>query len=210
MQHKTAKPLLYPCNIVGGVRLAMLILAVITIYLYTFMGWPLDIRLRWGIAIHLFVSSLLLDIVDGFLARKFDHVTEFGTLFDQIIDLLSHTFVWTLSGLSIAPAIIAIEWTSGLLAAAIAARSPHHWKDSLVDEGGRFIRSYFQNGGYNFLNIYSNLAHFVFPISIFISGVITLLGYIAVTGVLIYEVVTVLMIYTFTKFSLAESQLHNK
>ncbi|MEM7129887.1 MAG: CDP-alcohol phosphatidyltransferase family protein [Chloroflexota bacterium] len=210
MQHKITKSLLYPCNIVTGVRLVMLVLAGVTIYLYTYMGWTLDTRLRWGIAIQLFVCALLLDVVDGYLARKFGHVTEFGALFDQVIDLLSHTVVWTLSELSIAPTIIAIEWTAGLLAAAITTKSPHHWKNRLVDEGGLFVRSYFQNGGYNFLNIYGNLAHFVFPISIFIAGSITLIGYVAVVGVLIYEAVTVLMILSFTKFVLAESQHRNK
>ncbi len=202
----TSNILLYPFNLVGYGRLAMLTMAVVTVYLYTFMGWAIGSGLRWGIAVWLFICLLILDVVDGYLARQLGHVTNFGAVFELTIDLLTHTFVWVLSGLTLAPLIIGIEWIAGLLVAIFIRQPAHHWKTTLVQEGPWLVRFYFQPLRLNLLNVYSNLAHFIFPISLFVVGLVTWFSYLMLPGLLVFEVVTIYMIYTFIKILVVEDE----
>ncbi|MEM7344729.1 MAG: CDP-alcohol phosphatidyltransferase family protein [Chloroflexota bacterium] len=199
--------LLYPCNLVGYGRLILLAGMAGIVYGYHWLGLTLGSNHRWGIAGGLFVTVLLLDIADGYLARKLGHATKFGAILDFTIDLLNHTFVWVLSGLSLAPLIIAIEWTAGLLVATFIREPTHHWKATLLQAGPGLVRVYFQPMRLNLLNVYSNLAHFAFPISLFVAGQITWLSYLMLPGLLVFELVTLYMIYTFLKILIAEDDL---
>ncbi len=199
--------LLYPCNIIGYVRLAMLVATIILIAIYKNFHWDMSLALRFGIAIWLALSLLVLDVVDGYLARKFDHVTTFGALFELTIDLLSHTFVWTLSGLTIAPLFIALEWTAGLYAAAFTMRPDESWKNTLIEKGPWLMRVYWQRtSSINWLSVYSNIAHFLFPISLFVFSSFTWLSLVSLPGLIIFEVVTLYMVYVFLRLLVIEGR----
>jgi phosphatidylglycerophosphate synthase len=173
----------------------MLLAAVLGIGLHS----PVEPGLRLALAGWLFVSSLLLDVLDGYLARKLNQVTLFGSLFDLTLDLLGHTFVWLISGLSLAPFLIALEWTAGLYMAAFSMRSSSHWKVTLVEAGPWLVRYYFKPQPINPLNIYSNVAHFILPISFFVTESWNWVGYLSLPGLILFEVVTLYMIFTFIK-----------
>ena len=201
---KQTNVLLYPCNIVSYLRLAMLIAAVSVVVLYNSSGQPMNWGLRLGIGIWLFLCLLILDLVDGYLARKLGHETKFGALFELSLDLLTHTFVWTLSGLAIALALIALEWAVGLYIAAFSLRPNQRWKTVLAEQGPWLVRLYWQPMRINWLNDYSNVAHFVFPISLFVFGRPMWLSYLALPGLIVFEVVAVYMLYIFMKILAAE------
>lgn len=198
-QKPTTNILLYPCNLVGYVRLGMVFLAMLFVGVYHQAGWPLSWPLRVGVAGWLFIYLLLLDIVDGYLARKLGHATQFGALFDLTLDLLGHTFVWLLSGLSIAWLFMALEWVTGLYIAAFALRPNSEWKTVLVKQGPWLVQQYWKPMPLNLLNGYSNLAHFLCPISLFLFETHSWLSYLTLPGLLIFEIVTAYMLYTFLR-----------
>jgi hypothetical protein len=178
----------------------MLIIAVVIVSFYPMLGW----WMRFGIAVWLFICLLILDLIDGHLARKLGHVTKFGTLFELTLDLLTHTVVWTLSGLFFAPFLIALEWTVGLHIAAFSLHPTENWKNILVQEGPWLVRVYFKPMQVNLLNDYSNVAHFVFPMTLFVSGTVNWISYLMLPGLIIFEVVSVYMLYTFMKILLVK------
>ena len=65
--------LIYPCNLVGYGRL-LLIVAAVSVYISN--GDP---TARW-VFLGCLTASLLLDLLDGYLARRYDHTTTFGAL----------------------------------------------------------------------------------------------------------------------------------
>jgi phosphatidylglycerophosphate synthase len=194
--------LLYPCTLVGYGRLLLLGLALITPKL--FVGqlpepWP-------GISFALLISgSLLLDLLDGYLARKFDHQTYFGTLFDLVIDLITHTLIWLASGFILAPAFILLEWSAGLYIAAFSMQSHVHWKTTLIDEGPRLMQAYFQNNQRNWLSAYGNIGHVVFPLALSISIAPLWLSWLALPGLLLYEAVTFYLLFVLNKILVARA-----
>ncbi len=200
-----AHVLLYPCNVVGFIRLAMLAVAILFVSVFGMAGWEVSQNARLAIAAWLLFCVLILDLADGYLARKLGHATQFGALFDLAIDLLNHTFVWILSGLAIAPLFIALEWTTGLFIAAFATRPTKTWKAALVDKGPWLLRIYWHPIPGNPLAGYSNVAHFVFPLSLYVFGAPMWLTWPALPGLIIFELVTVYMLYTFIKILVAEA-----
>ena len=68
---------LYPCNIVGYFRLLFLLLSVLNIN-------------NTYIFVSLLAFSRILDIIDGPIARKFNHSTKFGAYLDIIADYITH------------------------------------------------------------------------------------------------------------------------
>ena len=210
MAARSQHVLLYPCNIVGYVRLLMLITAVLAVGLTDNWETTLSPTARWLIAIWLFVCLLILDILDGYLARRFQHSTQFGALFELTLDLLTHTFVWYLSGLSFAWLIILIEWVTGLYIAAFTLRPDQSWKITLSEHGPWLVRQFWRPASINWLNDYSNLAHFLVPISLFLFGQPNWLTWLMLPGLIIYEVVTLYMAYTFLRILVNEATPANQ
>ncbi|GAB4427690.1 MAG: hypothetical protein Kow0031_07780 [Anaerolineae bacterium] len=203
--NQSIRILLYPCNLVGYIRLAMLVVAALVVMVYRgFDGLP-GPGLRWGIALWLAVSLLILDVVDGYLARKLGHETKFGALFELTLDLLTHTFVWSLSGLAVAPLLVALEWSVGLYLAAFTLRPEAHWKSVLAHQGPWLVRLYWKPVRFNWLNGYSNLGHFIFPISLFVFGGPIWLSYLALPGLVVFELVSAWMLLTLMKILVAEA-----
>ncbi len=202
---KQPRILLYPCNVVSFIRLAMLIVAAAVVAAAHSSGGQLSLALRWGIAIWMAVSLLILDVVDGHLARRLGHETKFGALFELTVDLLSHTFVWTLSGLAVAPLLIALEWSVGLHIAAFIARPNAHWKITLAERGPWLVRLYWRPMRMNLLNGYSNVAHFIFPVSLFVFAGPMWLSYLALPGLVIFEAVSAYMLLTLMQILITEA-----
>ena len=65
------------------VSLFRLLLVIPTIYFLSQMGEHEEFRL---VVIILFFIAYLSDLLDGFLARKFDQITEFGKIIDPLAD----------------------------------------------------------------------------------------------------------------------------
>ncbi len=188
----------YPCNLVGYFRLFWLFATVGFIVFMQATGGEPSFWLRFWLAIGLIFPVLLLDILDGWLARRLNHTTKFGGVFELIIDLLSHTSVWVLSGMEIAPLFIAIEWTTGIFIAIFTFVPNDSWKVLLKEKGPLFVRLYYARPtGINILNNYANAAHFAYPIALFVFQEFTAINWLALPGLIIFELVSLYMIYTF-------------
>jgi phosphatidylglycerophosphate synthase len=184
--------LLYPCTIVGYIRLILLSSAIV--WHVVVINLVETQQVQWGVAL-LTGLSLLLDLLDGHLARKFGQATSFGTLFDLAIDLITHTFVWIISGFYFAGVFIILEWTTGLYIVAFSMRPAAHWKNTLIDQGPLFIKLYFSANQRNLWSAYGNISHFVFPITLCLSNAPIWLSFVTLPGLIIYEVVTLYMLY---------------
>lgn len=73
--------LLYYPNIIGYIRL---ILVFISLLLFNNVQWFLGF----------YIVSVVLDAVDGIVARKFNQTSVFGAWFDVVIDLISRGALW--------------------------------------------------------------------------------------------------------------------
>ena len=179
--------LIYPCNLVGYGRL-LLIVAAVSVYIGN--GDP---AARW-VFLGSLTASLLLDLLDGYLARRYDHTTTFGALLDLALDLVTHTIVWIASEWRFAVLFILLEWTAGILAAVISLRSDTTWKHRFSTRGWAPIRYYFSRHQRNLLSAYSNIAHFLFPATLFLSLTSTWIYILTAPGLIVYETVTLVMI----------------
>ena len=187
---------LYPSTFVGYVRLALLGGALAWHYWWNTTAEEDWLRLGFVILVGL---SRLLDLFDGYLARKFNQISSFGTLFDLWIDLLTHTVVWVMSGLYGGMSLVVLEWTTGLYIAAFTIRSETDWKNRLIESGSRLIRVYFDRNQRNLLSAYGNIGHFTVPMALYIGFSGAWLYYLFVPGLILYEVITLLMLYGLLK-----------
>ncbi len=193
---------LYPSTFVGYTRLMLLGSALVWHFWWTAAAEP---WLRLGFVV-LVGLSRLLDLLDGYLARKFNQISFFGTLVDLWIDLLTHTVVWLVSGFYGGLGLAALEWTTGLYVAAFALRSDTGWKTMLVKTGPGLIRLYFARNQRNFLSAYGNIGHFITPMAFYAGYAGTWLYYLFVPGLILYEVVTLFMLYVMLKVLAEQKQ----
>ncbi|MFT9283714.1 CDP-alcohol phosphatidyltransferase family protein, partial [Bifidobacterium sp.] len=75
-----------PPNIVTYVRI-VLVVAFLALYVASGRFGSEDLSLRWAATV-LFVVAASTDKLDGWMARKYDQVTELGKLLDPIADKL--------------------------------------------------------------------------------------------------------------------------
>ena len=188
---------LFPSTIIGYSRLGLLVAAII-VHLFFVNGENLWPRLSFVCLVGL---SRLLDLLDGYLARRFSQTSYFGTLFDLLLDLVTHTVVWSVSGFFLATPLIILEWATGLYIAAFARQPSGHWKTVLIDRGPRLIKYYFSNNQRNVLSTYGNLAHFIFPMAIYMLLSTSLIYYLTIPGLILYEVVTIYMLFMLMRIS---------
>jgi phosphatidylglycerophosphate synthase len=191
--------LLYPANLVSLIRVGCIVAAVLLIAL----GGN-DPQTQKPMIVLLLSSCGLLDILDGYLARKYQHVTRFGIYFDQAIDLVMHTFLWSLSGFILAIPILLLEWSTGLAVLFnTAQKNKGYWKTTLLASDWWFIKQYFASGQRNWLSILANVSHFIFPLALYLQPDFTevaLLKVIMLPGLLCYEAATLLMLLVFLGF----------
>lgn len=63
-----------------------------------------DIPYNYHIAILIYVIAASTDVLDGYIARKYDMVTSFGKFFDPLVDkILNHSMLITLLALGVFP-----------------------------------------------------------------------------------------------------------
>lgn len=186
--------LLYPCNLVGLVRLELILKVWILL-----LVMPYPNLLFKGIVILLLSTSALLDLLDGHLARKFDQVTDFGSLLDQVVDLLIHTTLWLLSGFALAIPILLLEWSVGILVAYTSLYRQGHWKVAMTTAQNGFARRYFSNNQRNWLSILANVSHIVFPAALYLGKTFTWGAVLAIPGVILYEIATIVMLRVLVK-----------
>lgn len=180
----------YPCTLAGYGRLGLLAAAVMAHFSLTEWG-----REGQVIVVGFLSLNYLLDMTDGYLARRFHHVSRFGAMFDLAIDLLTQTTVWLLSGIYVAPLLILWEWTTGLYIAAFSSRPASHWKTILIMEGPSLVRHYFHHQQRNWLSAYGNLGRLIFPLAWYLNVEASWIYYLSLPGLLLYEVVTGYMLY---------------
>jgi phosphatidylglycerophosphate synthase len=157
--------------------------------------------LRLEFAVLVGVSGLL-DLLDGYLARRWGHTSSFGVLLDLALDLMTHTLLWAHSDLPLAAALIALEWVAGLYVAAVSLQPGAHWKRELVRDGPPLIAAYFANHQRNLLSAYSNLAHFLLPMALYVQGRTSWVTYATLPGLLLYEGVTIYMLFAMARLVL--------
>mmetsp|Transcript_2261 Transcript_2261/g.4577 ORF Transcript_2261/g.4577 Transcript_2261/m.4577 type:complete len:232 (+) Transcript_2261:33-728(+) len=116
----------------------------------------------------------LLDMADGYLARRLGQTSNLGVVLDLIADNVSRTLCWasvltTGSAGSVACTaavlIPCLEWVTALATQVIsfAARSGH-WKSAVKDPGmPRLLQAIFSNGFYNPVGAWVVLSLFGLP-----------------------------------------------
>lgn len=72
-------------NIITSIRLAAIPVMAYYIYASVFISEDYNI-----VAFILFISIWTTDVLDGFIARKFNQISDFGKLFDPFVDKLFH------------------------------------------------------------------------------------------------------------------------
>ena len=69
------------------------ILSFVRIGLITFIMWLYLAKERYEAALFVLIASGLTDIVDGFIARRFNMISDFGKIIDPIADKLTQASV---------------------------------------------------------------------------------------------------------------------
>lgn len=74
-----------PSNLNVPNALTALRMVAVPVFGWVLLAYPTDPTMRW-VATALFVLAILTDMVDGYVARKYSLVTDFGKLWDPIAD----------------------------------------------------------------------------------------------------------------------------
>jgi len=153
--------------------------------------------------------SWLLDIFDGYLARRLGHTSRFGALFDLGLDLITITIVWTVSGFYLATAFIVLEWAAGLYIAAFSMLPQAHWKTIMVKGSPGPIKFYFSRNQRNPLSAYGNIAHFAFPLALYLGLSAVWPYYLLWPGLILYEAVTFYLLFALLKILIRDHHKKN-
>ena len=178
--------LVYPSSLIGYGRL------ILTIWAADLSRDP-DVNLL--LVVVLLGASRLLDPVDGIVARRLGQETRYGSALDLIVDLITHSVVWWLSGLGVAPVFVFLEWVAGLGILWTLVHRDHRWKPALTDLGPGWIQAYFRNNMRNVFCVYALLGHFFVPVAAF-CRLSPAWIWPAVPGLLLYEAVTVYLVFS--------------
>ena len=112
--------LLYYPNIIGHLR----ILLLYTMVIYNSHG-------HHGYAVSCLLASLLLDTVDGAVARRFNQVTNFGRYYDMAIDTLTPQVVFACCSAHKPLAFLFAAVTLVWVVLASAGTEGHSWKTAV-------------------------------------------------------------------------------
>lgn len=174
----------YPCTRVFYLRIIFLIGALFC----HFYAMPYGFMLLAG-------TSSLLDLWDGYLARKFGHETSLGAVLDFGLDLVTHTVLWVLSGFPFMPIFIGLEWGAGVSVLWFSRRQSLHWKTALMDAPVGLVQRYFANRQRNGLSGFAGVSHFGFRMAWYLGYGETLAANVFLPGIILFEVVTAYMIW---------------
>ena len=186
-ENKVFKILLFPCNLLCYIRILLLLGAVLIP-----MALPWISNYQTPV---LLTVSVLLDLVDGYLARRYNHQTIYGLVLDLVIDISTSTVIWLLADVQFGFIFIVLEW---LAVAAILYASfcqPHgHWKTELARSEWPLVSYYFSNNQRNWLSAYGCIGHFVFPMTYIVTGSQSWLAVISFPGLLLFELTSIILI----------------
>lgn len=187
------KPLVlfYPASIVGYIRIVLLAAALLV---PANLQHSLAAPHRELIFATLISLSLLLDLLDGYLARKLNQTSRFGLVLDLLIDLVTHTIVWLATGIPWFLILVGLEWLVGLGSLWVSERAAAHWKKLLLENGPWLVRTYFANNQRNWLSAYGCVGHTLLPLVLYVDLLPMWLAYLAVPGLILYELVTLYML----------------
>ena len=143
----------------------------------------------------LLAVSRLSDLADGSLARRYGHVTTFGTVFDLLADLVTHTCVWWLSGLGVAWLLVTLEWWASLGILVTIRRGEVGWKQSLTDSAPGWVRAYFARNQRNLLCAYACLGHFLVPMLVYVDRATPVAIGLTLPGLVVYEAATAYLVF---------------
>jgi len=123
------------------------------------------------LAVFFWVVSAILDLFDGYFARKLDQCSSFGIVLDIAADNILRTVVWLAAAIqepasySLAAAVlISLEWTTMVCTQLHAVLSESHWKQSRGNDPW-FVKKVFSN---NFKTLYGGFCIYgLFAASIF-------------------------------------------
>ncbi|CAL1571351.1 unnamed protein product [Knipowitschia caucasica] len=124
----TSRVLLYWPNVIGYVRICLLFGA------WAFYESP-------SAFLPLYSSSILLDAVDGWVARRLQQVSRFGAWLDVVIDNLSRGMIWT-QVCQVGWLVSSLEWC--VFVCNHSSRG-EHWKNSF-SSSPRIIQTIMSNG----------------------------------------------------------------
>lgn len=186
-------PLRYPCNWVGAVRLLLLAAAV---GLHLSAANAPSTRLA---VIALLAAVGLLDLLDGYLARRLGQVSRLGTGLDFLTDQSAHTALWLAAAGTAAVPLMALEWLTGLAILRCTLRQETHWKELLLANGDALIRAYFSGHQRNALAALAAVSHFALPAGLYL-GLPPWAVWIWAPGVGLYAWVTLRMLVALGRF----------
>ncbi len=178
--------LVFPSTLVGYARVGLLLFAV---------EEALSIEPDPLSVIGCLLASRLLDLLDGALARRLAQTTLFGSVFDLLTDLATHSVVWWLSGLPIAGFLVSLEWAAGIGVVVTMVKGDTVWKPALLDNAPGWIRSYFEQNQRNILCAYACIGHFLVPTAAFLGVASLSIQATFLPGLILYEAVTVYLFY---------------
>jgi phosphatidylglycerophosphate synthase len=174
-------------NLISILRMLLALFALGLVREWT--PWPADLLVVVG----MLVTSRLLDLTDGYFARRFGSNESVGSVVDMLVDLATHTIVWSISGLWFAPALILLEWVGGVGILLTGLSRSEKWKTALSEGGPRWIQAYFRKNQRNVMCGYASVCHFLFPIAAF-ADFNQWVQVCALPGLVLYEAVTAYLV----------------
>ncbi|XP_072315082.1 uncharacterized protein [Eucyclogobius newberryi] len=124
----SARVLLFWPNLIGYFRMALLLGA------WTFYDSPASF-------LPLYITSVLLDGLDGWLARRLGQVSEFGAWLDVVVDNLSRALLWTRVS-QVGWLVSSLEWC---VFTCNHCSKGEDWKNSF-DSSPKIVRAIMTNG----------------------------------------------------------------
>lgn len=126
-------------------------------------------------AVAIWITSAVLDLFDGMIARMLNQTSKLGVILDIIADNVLRTSVWIAVAIVtestylqlLALTIVCTEWITMLMTQLHSVQSGEHWKKARSNDPW-FVCSYFEN---NFRNPLGTLGIFgLFSTNLFIFG----------------------------------------
>ncbi len=147
-------------NSIGYFRLFLLFLCTL---FYSENPW---------ISFYLYVFSVSLDFIDGFIARKLNQCTKFGEWLDQMTDSFTTTLQYcllcnnTLSSYSLIwCSLISIDWIYRIN---MNIDINKHWKSDRSKTNSILVDKYFTNNFNNPLGLYGCISNQLFPAMLYL------------------------------------------
>ena len=121
----------FPCPLVDYIRIILVTWAVV---IATLSRQPSHYQICC-----LLTVNVILDAVDGFLARRYNHQSGFGMALDLIVDVSTATVIWYLSSINLSFIFVLIEWVGAItILYSSFLKSSTHWKTSLNSSNATF------------------------------------------------------------------------